>query len=525
MNKTFKEIKYVQPIIIGILVLTGVIVTNYQFNNYQIQLINQNKGNVKKGIEDTISTKNDQINQIAVSLNQFNSDRQNGENIDFNHFTKISLEQAPEIKNVLILQGNKIIQAYPHMEFVGSDLSKIFPTLPTQIDGITVLNIEYPLMTQSTEKIIISVPVDFFVNPVIFSDNFKMVLFNPMNPNQQIYEIAVKDGQVETQGIVFSDDELRNSLTIEKKTSLFDHYTQKYIVLRYTIWDTVFVKQTSIYEQIFLGSGIIISVVIPIVLVRYQRLNSLINNQSTELQRANALLRQVDRSKDEFSAMLSHELKTPLVPIQGYVDILLSEHLGKLNEEQKKRLKVIKENSSSLLKLISDILDIHKLELGQLKITKNENNVKSTVEKSITIMSPFISDNQIELKNHVTKDIPASYDEERIKQVITNLIKNCTKACQRGIGKIEVFAEDSVSDIKLSISDNGRGIPNEVKDNLFKKFYQVDTSSTRESGGSGLGLAISKGIVETHGGKMWFESKEGKGTTFYFTIPKDITKN
>lgn len=245
-----------------------------------------------------------------------------------------------------------------------------------------------------------------------------------------------------------------------------------------------------------------------------------INRFAQKLDQANEELVRVDRAKEEFAAMLAHELKTPLVPIQGYVDILLSEHLGKINETQKNRLEIIKESASNMLRLISDILDVHKLELGQLKIVKNENNIRNTVEKSIDIMFPFASDRKIGLKNNVDDDLIASYDEKRIEQVITNLIKNGIKACKEEVGKIEINAEDSSIDITVSIKDNGIGIPDTEKDKVFRKFYQMDTSLTREKEGSGLGLAICKGIVETHGGKMWFESQEGKGTTFYFTIPK-----
>jgi PAS domain S-box-containing protein len=239
-----------------------------------------------------------------------------------------------------------------------------------------------------------------------------------------------------------------------------------------------------------------------------------------KLEVANKKLLQANKAKDEFAAMLTHELKTPLVPIQAYADILLSGHLGSLTDVQKERLQIILDNARSLLNLISDILDVQKLELGQLKIVKSRNNIKETVTQSVEALKTVASAKTIVLVNHVNSDIFTSYDDERIKQVITNLIKNSLNACSPQTGKVEISANDSPSEIEISVKDNGKGIRDEDKDKIFRKFYQVDTSSIRESGGTGLGLVICKGIVETNGGKIWFESKYGQETKFIFTIPK-----
>ena len=161
MAKSSNQIKYAQPIIIGILILSITIVANYQFAGYQSQLINQNKANMKKIIEDTISMKEDQLNQMATSLNQFYSETQKDERMDFNHYVKILIQQRPEIRNIFILENNQIIQSYPHTEFVGLDFSTLYSSYPIQIDGIKVMNPEFPLKTQNNQKIIISVPFDF----------------------------------------------------------------------------------------------------------------------------------------------------------------------------------------------------------------------------------------------------------------------------------------------------------------------------------------------------------------------------
>ncbi|MDE1844194.1 MAG: HAMP domain-containing protein [Thaumarchaeota archaeon] len=244
------------------------------------------------------------------------------------------------------------------------------------------------------------------------------------------------------------------------------------------------------------------------------------NAMSLTIQKKEEETKKIEIAKDEFLAMVTHELKTPLVPIQGYSDILLGEHLGPLNATQKERLKIISSSATTLLQLISDLLDAQKLELGQLRIKKEKNNLKETVEKAILGMQPQAIADDISLSYTPKKDVYAFYDDDRIKQVLTNLIKNSLKATSPKTGKVEVKLEEKDHEAMVSVTDNGRGIPPDAKDKIFKKFYQADTTSTREKGGSGLGLSICKGIVEAHGGTIWMQSELSKGTTFSFTVPK-----
>ncbi|MGI0064347.1 MAG: sensor histidine kinase [Nitrosopumilaceae archaeon] len=230
--------------------------------------------------------------------------------------------------------------------------------------------------------------------------------------------------------------------------------------------------------------------------------------------------KETDIAKDEFLSMITHELKTPLVPIQGYVDILLGEHLGPLTEKQKERLKIIKSSSESLLRIISDLLDAQKLELGKLVVKKENHDIKDTIEKAVESLQPRAIENKVTIKQHLDKKIIVLHDTERIRQVLTNLLKNSLDAVEPNSGLIEIFVEDSPKEVTISVKDNGPGIPQENQENLFKKFYQVDTSLTREVGGSGLGLAICKGLIEEHGGTILAESTLGIGATFSFTLPK-----
>lgn len=230
--------------------------------------------------------------------------------------------------------------------------------------------------------------------------------------------------------------------------------------------------------------------------------------------------KKTDIAKDEFLAMITHELKTPLVPIQGYADILLSGHLGNLTDKQRERIGIIRSSAASLLQLISDLLDVQKLELGQLKMKKLIVDIHDTVTKSIETLLPQIDEDKITVENKVEKGLQVPHDAERINQVLTNLIKNSLKAVKPNTGKITITSEEDSNEVRIHVTDNGVGIPYEKQSRIFTKFYQVDASLTREKGGSGLGLSICKGIIEAHGGKISLKSTPDTGTTVTFSLPK-----
>jgi len=183
-------------------------------------------------------------------------------------------------------------------------------------------------------------------------------------------------------------------------------------------------------------------------------------------------------------------------------------------------LQVIKSSTVSLIHLISDLLDAQKLELGKLIINKETLNIKDTIKKAIETLQPNADEKQIKIISRLDNDLIVPHDSERIIQVLTNMIKNSLKAVNPNSGIIEIIVENFESEVKISVKDNGVGIPLDKQKDLFKKFYQVDTSLTREIGGSGLGLAICKGIVKEHVGKIMVESAPGKGSTFSFMLPK-----
>ncbi len=229
--------------------------------------------------------------------------------------------------------------------------------------------------------------------------------------------------------------------------------------------------------------------------------------------------KEIDKAKDEFLAMITHELKTPLVPIQGYTELLLDGTLGQLTEEQKEKIRIVYSSSLSLSQLIQDLLDVRRLELNELKFSKVSVDVNQLVSDAILILAPGADKVGAKLKVQIQKPVKVTCDPDRIIQVLTNLVKNSLRFVPEKEGIIEVGVKQENSHALFSVKDNGVGIPKTMQEGLFKKFYQVDTSARRKSEGSGLGLAICKGIVEGHGGKIYLDSDAGKGATFYFTLP------
>ena len=231
-------------------------------------------------------------------------------------------------------------------------------------------------------------------------------------------------------------------------------------------------------------------------------------------------LKQLQRQRDEFSSMITHELKTPLFPIIGYCKMLKkADMIGYLNEEQLKAVETIEQNAKGLERLIGDILDVNKLEVEKLKFVIEEFPLDEFITNLDSSSKDIVEQKGIEfvIDSNNIQGLVIKSDKNRLRQVFDNLINNSSKFVNEHGGKIEVGAKKEDNQILFYVRDNGIGIPKDKQKDLFKKFYQVDASLER-SEGSGLGLAICKAIAEKLGGKIWVESQEGKGSTFYFTI-------
>lgn len=234
-------------------------------------------------------------------------------------------------------------------------------------------------------------------------------------------------------------------------------------------------------------------------------------------------LLEVDKAKDEFSSMISHELKTPLIPIMGYCEMLRDpKFFGKLTEPQLEAINEIYDNTTRLNTLISEVMKAQKLELNRLTLKKELFEVGEFLETVIKNHTQLMTSKQIIFVNNHSSNykVLIKTDKDRLHEVFTNLIQNAVDFVPEQNGKIEVGAIDNGKTVLFYVKDNGIGIPSNKIDKLFTKFYQIDTSFSRKHGGSGLGLVICKGIVTALGGSIKVESEVNKGTTFSFVLPK-----
>jgi signal transduction histidine kinase len=231
-------------------------------------------------------------------------------------------------------------------------------------------------------------------------------------------------------------------------------------------------------------------------------------------------LKKVDEQKEEFSAMISHELKTPLVPIQGYSEMLKDPEFGELNADQKEAVNEIYQNTVQLERLIENLLNAQRLEAQDVRYNYEKISVNKFLEDVLKTLSPFTESKNIEFKINSTAEFTIKADKAKLTEIITNLVRNSIDFVPDAGGRITIRTKDKKSFVEFSIEDNGSGMKKDKQENLFTKFYQVDNTDTRKHGGTGLGLTICKGYVEGMNGKIWVESEEGKGTTFFFTIPK-----
>lgn len=252
----------------------------------------------------------------------------------------------------------------------------------------------------------------------------------------------------------------------------------------------------------------------------FEKMQKSISSKNKQLEENLRELEKINVLKEEFGAMISHELKTPLSPIIGWCDVLLDKEIsGALTDSQRESVFTIRENALKLLALIGDMLDTQMIESGRMKFDKNNFKISELFGRIQKNYQNRLDDKvKLVFSNH--NGLTIYSDERRIEQVISNLINNSLSFISKEDGVIDVSVEDDNYSVLFSVRDNGKGIPEEFQNKIFDKFYQTDTSERRKHGGVGLGLAISKGIVEGLGGKIWFKNGEDSGCNICFNIPK-----
>lgn len=226
----------------------------------------------------------------------------------------------------------------------------------------------------------------------------------------------------------------------------------------------------------------------------------------------------VDRMKDEFISVVSHELKTPLSSIRGSLGLLAAGVLGPVPERANRMVEVALNNTDRLIRLVTDILDIERIESGRMPMQFSNDDAQELVQRSIESITPVATSAGVDLICRA-ESIPVYVDSDRIVQTLTNLLSNAIKFSDAGSKVIvEVRRDDDMA--LFSVQDSGRGIPIDKQELIFRRFEQVEMSDSRQKGGTGLGLPIARSIVRQHGGNIWVDSTPGKGSTFYFTLPR-----
>ncbi|MCI0698766.1 response regulator [candidate division KSB1 bacterium] len=234
--------------------------------------------------------------------------------------------------------------------------------------------------------------------------------------------------------------------------------------------------------------------------------------------KVNERLRQVDKLKDDFLANTSHELRTPLQGIIGLAESSVADTSIKLPERMRLNLGMIIASGKRLASLVNDILDFSKLKTHHLDIQKKPIDIRVLVELVLKFSEPLLVSKSLLLKNEIPPDIPlVEGDENRLQQILHNLVGNAIKFTQSG--EVKISAAQSNGMVEISVADTGIGISKDKQQDIFKSFEQVDASISREYGGIGLGLAITKSLVELHGGKILVESEVDKGSVFTFSLP------
>ena len=242
-----------------------------------------------------------------------------------------------------------------------------------------------------------------------------------------------------------------------------------------------------------------------------------------EIQDKSRQLEVASRHKSQFLANMSHELRTPLNAILGYTELILDGIYGEVSEKVRDVMGRVEKSGRHLLGLINDVLDLSKIEAGQLTLALTDYSLADVVQTVITSVGSLAAEKKLALKSALAPDLPRGRgDDRRLAQVLLNLVGNAIKFTDAGEVRLE--ARYTNGEFVVAVADTGPGISESDQQRIFEEFQQVDDSATRKKGGTGLGLSIARRIVELHGGRIRVESAPGRGATFTVTLPVRVER-
>lgn len=272
-------------------------------------------------------------------------------------------------------------------------------------------------------------------------------------------------------------------------------------------------------EIIFLSAGIIIGICFSWALL------AISNSQIVKKMRSkNKKLREINKNKDDFLSIASHQLRTPLTSVKGYISLILDGDAGEINDLQRRFLTEAYDSSERMVRVIGDFLNVSRLQTGKFEIQKEQGDFVKIIESELSGLQEMAKMREIKLeflKNDSKIEFFADFD--KLRQVAMNMIDNAIYYSPSKT-KVEISLEKSDNFVIFKVKDNGIGVPKSQQEKLFSKFYRADNAKKKRPDGTGVGLYLAKEVVKGHGGEIIFESQEGKGSVFGFKIPFEKTK-